>query len=304
MLSYKANSPHLNFNMDNKDEKDNSSSFKDETSKTDSMITRKPLWTHDHDDEMNDGSATISFPIMALPNRIIIGTGGNVADARAFMNRIRDMSLYMFRQNDGMQSTHNIKGGSITSSMIAKMIADSVQLSTQDANASRMLASSALVVGYDGIANDKDIASYKIWRCDPTGQFFKCSFGAVGRGAGNAENKILNELSNWKSRISNDDEDKILRLKNRTENTTVSKLSRVEVKEYFESMTFDDALVSACGALISALGVKPNENSKINRTLNGVQGIFLPLTKSMPAPVEKLHREILREAFQSAMSSL
>jgi len=310
MLSYKSNSPHLDFDSDRKNNNDGLlSSSQDETSKTDSKI-RKPLWTYDHDDPMSDGAAAVSFPIMPLPNQIIIGTGGTIADARALMNKIRDMSLYLFRHNDGMRSTHNIHGGSITASMIAKAVADSAQLSTQDANANRMFASSALVVGYDGSHYDKDSASYTIWRCDPTGQFFKCSFGAVGRGAGNAERKIVHEISNWKSSgkgcSQNNGPDKILRLKNKTYNTSLSKLSVEEVKECFESMTFDDALVNACGAILSALGLKPNEKSSVDKTLSGVQGILLPLTnnKSKSAPVEQLHRGILREAFQSALSSL
>lgn len=305
-MSYNPSTPYLDFFPQNETTKELNPDISDSVDVEN--MEPKSIWAYDHDFIINrSGTSSASFPILHLPNNIFVGTGGNAADSRAFMKKIRDITLSIYRQNDVMRSTHNLEGTSVTASLIAKAIADANHLPTQDANANRMLASSALVVGWDGLAKDSSSKAYSIWRCDPTGQFFRCKFGSVGRGAGNADNTILSHIAAWKVRGKKHIVTDLLfdgnHISEKDHNAaTQSTLSTEDVTLYFDSMAFDDALFIACRAIRSAIGMKSDDKFRIQKTLNGIQGIFLTTTSSTNA--EMLHPSVIREAFRCVENSL
>ena len=190
-----------------------------------------------------------SMPFMVLPSDTVAATGGTAADALALRCSIREIALSLCKANDGMRSTHRIEG-SLSTSMLAKKIADYQQLPTQNAASNRMLSSAAIVAGIDVEENRPKLS---IWRCDPTGQFWKCGpMAAVGRGAGNAEMKFLREVKKWRDHG---------RIGKESLNELNFKISSSDVERYMASLSFDETIILACRCLVEALDVSKNEDS-------------------------------------------
>lgn len=190
-----------------------------------------------------------SMPFVILPSNTVAATGGTAADALALRSSIREIALSLCKVNDGMRSTHRIEGN-LPTAMLAKKIADYQQLPTQNAASNRMLSSAAIVAGIDVGENRSKLS---IWRCDTTGQFWKCGqMAAVGRGAGNAELKFLREVKMWRDnrRIGKENLDELN-----------LKISSSDVKRYMASLSFDETVSLACRCLVEALGVSKNDGS-------------------------------------------
>lgn len=260
----------------------------------DADIPTKPLWSHatmgecapEHESYTHK---IISRPLSILPSNIIIGTGGTAADATAMHNKILQIALSLCRDNDDLRTTHRIQG-TILASMLAKKVANSMQLPTQSAASGRMLASAAIVVG-----RDYDYGQSSIWRCDATGQFWDCRAAAVGKGAGSAEAEIIAQVAQIKAEervkleLDNDD--------------GINIVSPEDLQEYLESMTFDDAILLACKCVRSALNLQTMNVDDILRQV-GLQGVLVHSRKGSSSEVsnqEYIHPEILRSGLKKVL---
>ena len=126
-----------------------------------------------------------------------------------------------------------------------------------------------------------------IWRIDPTGQFWNCDAAAVGRGAGLVEGAMLRYVRKWKfqkdQKINCDDgndNDKYNDNDNDDNNddnnddidTLITSITNTDVKNCFESMTFDDAIKFAIDCICKVHKIhNKNDIEKV-----GIEGILIP----------------------------
>ena len=97
---------------------------------------RESLWKHNvytikEEDPSSSSLSTTATPISILSPNIIIGTGGNAIDSIILQTKIFEIYLSLLKSNDNMNSTHRIKG-IVLSSLVARKIADSLQVPTQN----------------------------------------------------------------------------------------------------------------------------------------------------------------------------
>ena len=279
-------------NKDNSKDEQEQQDKKDTDGSTGSEYS-KPLWSHAS--SMDESSHNkVTRPLSILPSNIVIGTGGTAADATAMHNKILQLALSLCKENDDMRSTHKIRG-TILASMLAKKVANAMQLSTQSSTSDRMLASAAIVIGEDrGRGHDHGHGQSSIWRCDATGQFWDCHAAAVGRGAGSAEAEIM--AQSWSQDAQTKDG------KNDELDDLVNAVSPKGVQEYLESLTFDDAIVLACKCIAKALNLQSTgmDIDDMFRRL-GMQGVLVHCGKYSHDEVsrrEYIHPEILRSGLQ------
>jgi len=220
----------------------------------------EPLWSHSFYKDR------ISMPLSLLPSNLLIGTGGTATDAIALHRTILEIAMELYKEHDNFMSTHRIKG-TVTASMLAKRIANHLQLPTQSAaSAERMLASAALVVGSDhDLRGNRKKSHLSIWRCDPTGQFWDCSAAAVGRGAGMVEAEIMARVVDCLEKGTSEKADV---------EELVDMISPKDVGDYLEGISWDDAVILACQCIKKALGISNEKGDRIVQEF-GVQGVFL-----------------------------
>ena len=293
-----------------KDEQEQENDKKDDTDG--SSEYSKPLWSHASSRDESSHHHTlhnkVTRPLSILPSNIIIGTGGTAADATAMHNKILQMALSLCKENDDMRSTHKIRG-TILASMLAKKVANVMQLPTQSATSDRMLASEAIVIGEDSYrGRENGHGQSSIWRCDATGQFWDCHAAAVGRGAGSAEAEIMAQSrlqsqsqsqSSYGAQTKDGKDDEL--------DDLVNAVSPKGVQEYLESLTFDDAIVLACKCIAKALnlqimGTGVNIDGLFRRL--GMQGVLVHCGKFSHDEVsrrEYVHPEILRSGLQQVL---
>ena len=297
----------------------------------------EPLWKHDvytiHPEEQLSSSSNNnkmkkiipSKPISIISPNLIIGTGGNAIDSIVLHTKILEIFLSLSKSMDGMNATHRINGNyGLKSSLLARKIADMLQIPTQDvsANSGRVLSSSALVIGMNEVMSSSDASAgdttscnhynHEIWRIDPTGQFWNCQGAAVGRGAGLVEGSMLKLVKRWKEKDqqqhldggghSNESNGKDGDVNNNnTKNdssddldTILQSISREDVEQCFRNMAFDEAIKFACDCICKV--------HKISNTFDiervGVQGMLLPSSSSSKKP-EMIHPEIITECLNT-----
>lgn len=264
----------------------------------------KPLWSHASSRDESSHHILhnkVTRPLSILPSNIIIGTGGTAADATAMHYKILQLALSLCKENDDMRSTHKIRG-TILASMLAKKVANAMQLPTQSAASDRMLASAAIVIGEDSCrGRDRGHGQSSIWRCDATGQYWDCHAAAVGRGAGSAEAEIMVQ-SKSQSQVAQTKDGKDDEL-----DDLVNAVSAKGVQEYLESLTFDDAIVLACKCIAKALNLQSTgmdmDIDGVFRRL-GMQGVLVHRGKFSHDEVsrrEYIHPEILRSGLQQVL---
>jgi len=182
---------------------------------------------------------------------LVVATGGIPADAAVFLDRIRDVASDIHNSNFGgtgfMYQTSPI-GGTLQGRMgifgadganLARRVADMIQVPTQSIGTrlGSMLAASALILD---APQTKAGGECRIWRVDPSGQFWSCDAAAVGRGAGVAESFLLKEVARLKCgrNEENDDEEGELG----TDSVVVASLSNQDVKRYLDSLSVKDGI--------------------------------------------------------------
>eukprot|EP00531_Pseudo-nitzschia_arenysensis_P012710 CAMPEP_0116147000 /NCGR_PEP_ID=MMETSP0329-20121206/17496_1 /TAXON_ID=697910 /ORGANISM="Pseudo-nitzschia arenysensis, Strain B593" /LENGTH=382 /DNA_ID=CAMNT_0003642849 /DNA_START=50 /DNA_END=1198 /DNA_ORIENTATION=+ len=127
----------------------------------------------DHDDN------TVQGPIFDLDPCILGATAGNAVDNQILKQRLLGLTTVVDPNDDD----------EVSSGSLAKDLANQLQVVTQDIAASqkqklgRLLASTALIVG-----------NQKIWRIDPTGQFWDCHATVLGMNADRTEEILYKRL--------------------------------------------------------------------------------------------------------------
>jgi len=297
MLSTSHFSPHLQRRSFSRDKKDVDASNnrnggkeeeKDESETKSLGIDR--LWSYPHHANDQKLSANAYMPISVLPSNVLIGTGGTATDSMALHKKIKQVALALYNENDNMRSTHRIQG-TILSSILAKKLAGSAQVSTQSSASERMFASAAIVVGPDYDENSANpMLNQSIWRCDPTGQFYNCRVAAVGRGAGTAEAVVMASVAQCEEDGSSGETTGI------EVEDLVSRISPSDVDDYFSSLSFDDAVTLGCKCIAKALNLPALPNGISADTFRdlGIHGILLRSNKSYRR--EKIHPLILQNA--------
>mmetsp|Transcript_12456 Transcript_12456/g.26919 ORF Transcript_12456/g.26919 Transcript_12456/m.26919 type:complete len:421 (-) Transcript_12456:33-1295(-) len=182
---------------------------------------------------------------------LVVATGGIPADAAVFLDRIRDVASDIHNSNFGgtgfMYQTSPI-GGTLQGRMgifgadganLARRVADMIQVPTQSIGTrlGSMLAASALILD---APQTKAGGECRIWRVDPSGQFWSCDAAAVGRGAGVAESFLLKEVARLKRgrNEENDDEED----EPGKDSVVVASLSNQDVKNYLDSLSVKDGI--------------------------------------------------------------
>jgi len=165
----------------------------------------------------------------------------------------------------------------VDGSNLARKIADMVQITTQSigTRAGSMLAASALIVD----AKEID-TSCRIWRVDPSGQFWSCDVATVGRGAGVAEAFLLKQIArrmkslvDEKSRGGGDDDNDEEDDNDDVEEAMAS-LSNPDVKKYLRSLSVDEAiaLVKDCVLKVYEDELKMYEDGQQSSDADGEKG--------------------------------
>ena len=207
----------------------------------------------------NGPERSIPSTMSILSPNVLVATGGTPTDAAVLLDRIRSVASDMHNSNFGgtgftYQSTSR-KGRRSRSGMfgvdgcsLARNVADMIQIPTQSigTRAGSMLAASALIVD---AASEGDTPC-KIWRIDPTGQFWSCDAAAVGRGAGVAESFLLKEIAR---RIKNPANVEDIEVDDDEEEENdddgiddgMASLTNQDVKKFFLSLSVDEAIALA-----------------------------------------------------------
>uniref|UniRef100_A0A7S0AR99 Uncharacterized protein n=1 Tax=Minutocellus polymorphus TaxID=265543 RepID=A0A7S0AR99_9STRA len=126
-----------------------------------------------------------------------------------------------------------------------------------------MLAASALIVDVESEGD----APCKIWRIDPTGQFWSCDVAAVGRGAGVAESSLLKEIAR---RMKSSTDVKDTETNEEEENDdgeieeAMASLTNQDVKKFLLSLSMDEAIALAqkCVLKVYENELKKNDSSE------------------------------------------
>mmetsp|Transcript_23780 Transcript_23780/g.28057 ORF Transcript_23780/g.28057 Transcript_23780/m.28057 type:complete len:453 (+) Transcript_23780:41-1399(+) len=256
-----------------------------------------------------------TMPLAMVSWNIIVGTGGVAADSIVFNRRIRELSLSLHRSNDGIRTDDTEPNqppmNSFHSSALARKVADMVQSPTQTVGGSngKMLASAAMIIGGNEMPKAAQSAlGHNIWRIDPTGQFWKCNAAAVGRGAGNAEATFLRQVEKWKrgKKLGLEQADH-----ESTEDQTgdldslVNNLTNNDVKGYFQTLSFDEAMVLACRCCASALKMSKKKSIDSNfLEESGIQGLIIRKMKRRETVYhEMIHSDIMKEAMKLALET-
>ena len=151
-------------------------------------------------------------PVSILSPSLVVSAAGGSAASSILLRRLQDAAFGIHRSNDvgvsspigGFRGVGGLR--SVTASDLARRVADTAQIPTQTvgSSSSRMLSSTALILGTDGshcqgtATRQRTGHSCRIWRVDPTGQFWDCDAAAAGRGAGSAEAALLRMVFRWK----------------------------------------------------------------------------------------------------------
>jgi len=261
-----------------------------------------------------------TMPLAIVSWNIIVGTGGNAADSIVFNRRIRELSLSLHRSSDGIRSDDREPNQppmrSFHSSSLARKVADMVQSPTQTVGGpnGKMLASAAMIIGgnemdYNSLPKaEQSVLKHNIWRIDPTGQFWKCNAAAVGRGAGNAEATFLRQVEKWKrgkqlgleKAGSESIEDQTQDLE-----SLVNNLTNNDVEGYFQTLSFDEAMVVACRCCVSALKMSKKKIYDSNFfEESGIQGLIIrKMRRNEKVYHEMIHSNILKEAMRLALET-
>lgn len=118
VLSSCPKSPYLQFNDNKESGKSNDNDNK-----------RTPLWQYNTLQQKD--KSTICFPISILSANLLIGIGGKSIDTIIIHDKILELYLSHLKSMDGMRSTHRIES-KVISSYLARKVADSLQVYTQD----------------------------------------------------------------------------------------------------------------------------------------------------------------------------
>ena len=128
---------------------------------------------------------------------------------------------------------------------MARKIADMVQVSTQSTR-NRALAASAIIVDAA-----EDGGAPKIWRVDPSGQFWSCDAAAVGRGAAVAEAYLMKEIArrmtssmDMEGSRGGDDYDEE-EIDNDVLEETMASFSNNDAKKFLRTLSMDEAIALA-----------------------------------------------------------
>ena len=134
VLSTCPRSPYLFHNDDDDNDKDgNNNNDNDETITNEQSKTS--LWNYNvYNNNNNNHNKRIipSYPISILTPKLLIGTGGGTSiDSIVLHDKVLEIFLSLAQIKDGMNSTHRIQG-IVKSSLLARKVADSLQVFTQD----------------------------------------------------------------------------------------------------------------------------------------------------------------------------
>ena len=205
---------------------------------------------------VNSSDRPIPSTMSILSPTMLVATGGTPTDAAVLLDRIRTMASDMHNSNFGgtgftYQSTP--KGGrrpksgmfGVDGPILARNIADMVQASTQSTR-NRALAASAMIVD---VAEDG--GAPKIWRVDPSGQFWSCDAATVGRGAAVAEAYLMKEIARRMTSSTDmeggrggDDFDEE-EIDNDVLEETMASLSNNDAKKFLRTLSMDEAIALA-----------------------------------------------------------
>jgi 20S proteasome, alpha and beta subunits len=243
-----------------------------DTKQTHTVDTITRLWSYP-----TSRGDNVFMPLSVLPCNLLVATGGSAADAMGLHKKILEIALDLCKEYDNVKSTHRIMG-TVTASMLAKRLANYLQLPTQSAAVDQgMLASASLVVGLDEPRRrDGRGLGLAIWRCDPTGQFWNCHAAAVGRGAGGAEAEIMRCVA--RSQLAKGQgegscgEKKLGDVVDLEE--LIATVSPKHVQDYVSGLSFDEAVILACQCIKKSLGLLKHRGETIVDQY-GVQGVLL-----------------------------
>ena len=167
-------------------------------------------------------------PFSRLSSHLWGVTAGNAVDSQILRRKLQ-LHAEAFREALEDCQPH----------IMARRLADNLQLSTQQAGKGRILACSAVLVSED-----------QIWRVDPTGQFWKCRAVVVGRGSVKAEQELL-------ARICKSEKSK---------ESTPAEAIHKRIAEW----SMEEALLAARDCIRCALSVKPDDKDQQKIRLRGM----------------------------------
>ncbi|KAL7566199.1 hypothetical protein ACA910_011272 [Epithemia clementina (nom. ined.)] len=111
-------------------------------------------------------------PFLRLSTNMWAATAGNHVDSQLLRLKLHRIAEDIREEDQGDRPD-----------VLARRLADNLQLLTQEFGHGRILAAFAIV-----------FTNTEIWRIDPTGQFWKCGGTVIGRDCFSAESKLLSEL--------------------------------------------------------------------------------------------------------------
>eukprot|EP00815_Leptocylindrus_aporus_P009827 CAMPEP_0116057526 /NCGR_PEP_ID=MMETSP0322-20121206/4660_1 /TAXON_ID=163516 /ORGANISM="Leptocylindrus danicus var. apora, Strain B651" /LENGTH=354 /DNA_ID=CAMNT_0003541547 /DNA_START=219 /DNA_END=1283 /DNA_ORIENTATION=- len=212
----------------------------------------------------NDFDIRSQSPVFVrLDNSIMATTAGDPIDAQILLKRTEDVGngLHKMYGTAGSEFLFRLRNvnNSLSTAEIARTLADAAQASTQSVGSKtgRMLVSSALVFGYDCRPRNE----LRMWRVDPTGQFYSVSASCIGRGAGAVERTLL-------KRIYQSSEDE----KNDTNEDTDywSELSNDEINTYLRKLSTSEAIDLCCSCLRDVTQILHNSEDLFWKNIQSV----------------------------------
>jgi len=152
---------------------------------------------------------------------------------------------------------------------------------------------------------DAPLRGHNLWRIDPTGQFWKCHAAAVGKGAGNVEAMFLRKVEKWKRDGMETEQRRLAEDQTQELESLVNTLTNKDVRGYFRTLSFEEAMVLACRCCASALKLSKEQLVDSNFfEESGIQGLIIRKMKDKEAVYnEMIHPDIIKEAMKQSLET-
>lgn len=232
-------------------------------------------------DDTVAGRTKIEAPFCRLGPTLFGVTGGNAVDSQV----LRDFVLHDLAQS--CRDSGLLLDEPQSARLVARRLADKLQVKTQLAGKGRLLASTAILA-------DRN----EMWRIDPTGQLFLCSAAVAGRAAKRAEERLLEALMKTDGSDSKDDNERWL-----------TSISPGQVRTAASAMTMDEAMAVAVRAVASSLDMDPATGMATTKLPSVVKDDLDPPTRlrfrGMAIPSESANRSArVREFSQKKLLAM
>jgi len=232
------------------------------------LLTRRGLSPHLHYNNfkgecllLDDSPDNVPFHPIGRPfPSLLLASAGNTVDSSILLRRMEKITLSIYDEYNGgacMRSSYEYtnnriefdSGKIVSCDVVARKISDMIHDSTQIVGSGngRMLGASGIVIG-----KTPTTRNMRIWRIDPTGQFWSVDACAIGRGALTCEQALTRRIMiglHTQRKLPLSVSNQLKNNKDKNNYLNPDRLSNLMIKEYLSVLSYRDALDLACRSM-------------------------------------------------------